>query len=393
MHKITDVAIILQNAAAWRAAHPSPAVTGQAGGAGRPILWIYEYCRHLSRERMAAVTLRLPASILFLAVLQGHAQSTANTKGSDAISPARMRSVLQGMGLEFTEKSSDDSAAFAFPLNGRTVTLLSRVKGFHLSACFENHFAPMKANQWNREHFSTGVYLDEQGCAALRADVNFGGSITDEMIEEFIGGFFTDMTIYAKFLTESPPAPDTPSAPPPAGPADRPTSPIGPMEWSQLGQNTKSAPPWTEAATPVPGLLNINRNISLKYDPDRWTQTEPDNDGHLVLVHSSGGGHAVVIAERIAVSRSSVEDIALANAQSVDPQARIVFRGQRRVNGVDVRFLKIEAEVNAVPMAYWGCFYGGEYGTVQVVAYTAKTLLSEYEKDFMDLLNGLMVSK
>jgi hypothetical protein len=83
----------------------------------------------------------------------------------------------------------------------------------------------------------------------------------------------------------------------------------------------------------------------------------------------------------------------LANAQSVDPQARIVFRQQRRVNGVDVRFLKIEAEVDSVPMVYWGCFYGGEYGTVQVVTYTAKTLLPEYEEAFMDLLSGFMVSK
>ena len=83
----------------------------------------------------------------------------------------------------------------------------------------------------------------------------------------------------------------------------------------------------------------------------------------------------------------------MANAQSVDPKARIVFRQQRRVNGVDVRFLKIEAFVNAVPMAYWGCFYGGEYGTVQVVTYTAKAQLPAYEKDFMDLFDGLMVSK
>ena len=63
------------------------------------------------------------------------------------------------------------------------------------------------------------------------------------------------------------------------------------------------------------------------------------------------------------------------------------------VNGVDVRFLKIEAGVNAVPMVYWDCFYGGEYRTVQVVTYTAKTLLPEYEKEFMDFLNGFMVSK
>jgi hypothetical protein len=298
------------------------------------------------------------------------------------------------MGFEFTEKSSDDdSTAFAFQLNGHAVTLRSQEKSFRLSACVVDHSDPMKANQWNREHFSSGVYLDDQGRAGLRADVKFGGRFTNEMIEEFIRAFLTDVTICAKFLTESPPAPDTTATPPAAAPADGSPSPIGPMEWSQLGQNTKSVPPWPDADRSVAGLLKINRNISLKYDPDRWKLTGPDNDRGFVLTHTSGDVHALVIAERIAVPRSSVDDVALANAQSVDPKARIAFRQQRRINGVDVRFLKIEADVNGVPMVYWGCFYGGEYGTVQVVTYTEKALLPGYEKEFTDFLNGLMVSK
>jgi hypothetical protein len=339
------------------------------------------------------VTLRLSASILFLAVLTGQAQSTASTDEWATISPDSIRLVLKSMGFPFTEKSSDESTVFAFHLNGHIVNLLSQTKSIQLSACFDDPVDLMKANQWNRQHFSTGVRRDEQGCASLVSDVKFGGRVTNEMIEEFIGQFFTDVTIYAKFVIELPPDPNTPSASPGAGAADRSPSPIGPMEWSQLGQNTKSVPPWRDVARSVPGLLKINRNISLKYDPDRWRQTEPNNDGQLALAHSSGDGHALVIAERIAVPRGSVEDVALANAQSVDPKAKIVFRQQRRVNGVDVRFLKIEADVNAVPMVYWGCFYGGEYGTVQVVTYTAKTLLPEYEKEFMDFLNGFMVSK
>jgi hypothetical protein len=196
-----------------------------------------------------------------------------------------MRFLLQGMGFQFTEKSSDDSAAFAFHLNGHIVTLLSHVRSIQLSACFKDHVAPMKENQWNREHFSTRAYVDEQGCASLGAVVNFGGRVTNEMIEKFIGEFFTDLTIYAKFVTELPHAPNTPSAPPATGPADPSTSPIGPMEWSQLGQNTKRMPPWPDAARPVPGLPKINRNISLRYDPDRGRQTARDNDGQLALAH------------------------------------------------------------------------------------------------------------
>ena len=54
--------------------------------------------------------------------------------------------------------------------------------------------------------------------------------------------------------------------------------------------------------------------------------------------------------------------------------------------------LKIEAEINTVPMVYWGYYYAGQGSTVQVVTYTTKALLPKSENDFMELLNGLTVS-
>ena len=103
--------------------------------------------------------------------------------------------------------------------------------------------------------------------------------------------------------------------------------------------------------------------------------------------------HALVLSERTAVPLDSVEDIALANAQSVDPHARVVFRHRRWVKGIAFWFLKIEATVETIPMVYWGYFYVGEDGTVQVITYTEKSRLPEYEQGFADFLNGLTVSR
>ena len=89
----------------------------------------------------------------------------------------------------------------------------------------------------------------------------------------------------------------------------------------------------------------------------------------------------------------SVEDVALANAQSVDPHARVVARNRSWVKGVAFVFLKIEATVGTTPMVYWGYYYVDEGCTVQVVTYTEKSQLPEYERSFMDFLNGLTVSR
>lgn len=350
---------------------------------------------HLSRERTASVNLRYSAPIMLLTALLGHAQPAANTNRSTTISDARMRTLLQGMGIDFTESSSDDSTVFAFQLNDHTVALLNHVTSMQLSACFEGPVDMLRANQWNQVHYSTRVYVDQHGCGSLGATVGFAGGLTNEMLEAFISQFCTDVTIYAKYVSDPPSDPIAPPVPSGAGVQQvvRSSSPIGTMAWTQVGQYTKLRAPWPDAAKSAPGLLKIYRNISLKYDPGQWKLTASHNEGEFDLSHSSGDAHALVIAEPGVVPLDVISDIALANAQSADPNAKVVFRDKRRVNGAVVYFLKIEANVDTVPMVYWGYFYAGESGTVQVVASTTKNLLPQYQKDFLDLLNGFMVSK
>ena len=51
--------------------------------------------------------------------------------------------------------------------------------------------------------------------------------------------------------------------------------------------------------------------------------------------------------------------------------------------------MKIEAEVKGIPLIYSDYLFSGNNGTVQVITYTGKYLLGEYERDFVGFLNGL----
>lgn len=338
---------------------------------------------------------RISASILLLIVLPGRGQTPVKEVRSAVISDARMRSLLRGMGFDFTEASTGNLTAFAIHLDGHLVTVVNQVKGLSLSTCFKGGVEPMKGNQWNREHFSTRAYVNENGCGSLGADITFGGGSTNQMIQDFVHGFCTDVAVFAKFLASSPADPDTPVPSPEAGDQslDRRPTPIGPMAWSQLGPYKKRTPRLPAGTESVSGLLKIDSNISLKYDPDQWRLAARHGDGQFAFSHSSGEGHALVISERTALSPDSIQDVALANAQSVDPHASIGFRNKIRANGVPLWFLKIEVTVETIPMIYWGYFYSGESGTVQVVTYAEKSRFPEYEQSFMDLLSGLMVSR
>ncbi len=330
---------------------------------------------------------RLPASILLLTVFLAQAQPASNAERSTEVSHATMRSILRDMRLEFTETPSGDSAAFDLQLNGHKVRMLSEIKDMKLSSCFDSGVAFLKMNPWNQEHFFTAASLDESGCPSLRADVGFAGGVTKAMIEEWIGDFSTAVTVFARFVAEPPPG-DTGVQPT----ADRPTSPIGTMAWSQPRAGATDTPPLPGPAESVPGLLRIDPNTTLKFNPDKWKQTPSHEAGQFALLHSSGDGHALVIAEPVAVPLDSIQDVALENARLADPDAKMVFREKRKINGVVLWVLKIEAKTGTVPMVYWGYYYAGQNGTVQVVTYTTKTLLPGSESDFMELLNGLVVS-
>lgn len=327
---------------------------------------------------------RVSASILLLMLLPGRAQTPVEGARPATISDDRMRSILRGMEFDFTEDSTGGSTTFTFHLEGILVTLLNQIKGLSLSSCFDGDVDLMKGNQWNREHFSTRTSINDKGCFSLRSDLSFGGGLSNQMIQDFVRQFCTDVAVFARFLVDSPARTQS---------LDRLASPIGAMAWSQIGPYTKRMPPSPRSTGSVPGLLKIDSKVSWKYDPDQWRPAASDVDGQVPFTHASGGSHALVISEPIAVPLASVEDVALANAQSVDPRARVIFRNRNWVKGVASSFLKIEATVGTIPMVYWGYFYVGEGGTVQVFTYTEKSQLPKYELGFMDFLNGLTVSK
>jgi hypothetical protein len=326
-------------------------------------------------------------SILLLVVPSVGAQVPAKGDRQAPISGDRVRSLLRDMAVNFTEDSSGGSSDIGIQLPGHVIRLRYRVDGLSLGVCYEGGVEPIKANQWNRQHFSTRVAPDEKGCAALEADATFGGGATDQMIREFVRQFCTAVVVFDRFLTLG--RDQELQAQAPAGvPARRARVPAPQaMAWSQPEASARAV-----ECESTPGLLKISANVLLKHDPKQWRVVASEGDGLFAFEHAAGG-RAVVLIERTAVPLDSIEDVALANAQSVDPQAKVVFRNRPWVNGVATWFLRIEATVDAVPMVYWGHFYAGDGGTIQVVTYAEKSRYREYEQRLTEFLNGLTVSR
>jgi hypothetical protein len=149
-------------------------------------------------------------------------------------------------------------------------------------------------------------------------------------------------------------------------------------------------------ALPTPGLLPLTSKISLSYNPKQWKQGPSDKNDDAdtyTFSHSSGAGYAVITTLQLPLPLDTLPDIVLAGIRSEDPDAAIVFREKRMVNGTEMWFIKIEGKVRNVPVIFCTYLYSNTAGMVQVTTFTRKTGFGEYEKDFMDFLNGLRISE
>ena len=132
---------------------------------------------------------------------------------------------------------------------------------------------------------------------------------------------------------------------------------------------------------------------ALAFDPSKWKQTKSETGGKLNFQHISGDGYAMIIAERIAIPAEQFRDLAIANMHEVAPDGRVVEETRRKVNGADVRVMRLEGTAKGIAFTFLGYYYSGPAGSVQVVTYTGTALFDEYRADFEEFLNGLKVGK
>lgn len=53
--------------------------------------------------------------------------------------------------------------------------------------------------------------------------------------------------------------------------------------------------------------------------------------------------------------------------------------------------MKFEGTVRGISLTYYGYYYGGKQGAIQLLSFTGRDLFQKYEKDLTDLLNGLEI--
>ncbi len=153
-------------------------------------------------------------------------------------------------------------------------------------------------------------------------------------------------------------------------------------------------PSYTKDPTAKKRIETSVGDFALWVDEAKWKQDKAESDGVLEFSNVSRGGVGVkVIVEDTGVPLGRLRDLVLANFRSAAEKIKVTFEEKRIVNGRRVLALQVAATVKGLPAKYWGYYYGGSSGTIQVMGWMIGTAArNEDIEELTRFLNGLEIS-
>lgn len=150
--------------------------------------------------------------------------------------------------------------------------------------------------------------------------------------------------------------------------------------------------PVTKPAEAKTLFKSAQGGFGIWYDNTKWViVNQADDQGRIHFKLKRGDAYAFVLIEEIGIPIATLREVALENAKAAAPDARIIFEENRTVNKTQVLCMKIEGTVKGIPFRYYGYYYGGKQGSIQLLTFTGQGIFEKYEQDFTDFLNGLEI--
>lgn len=150
-----------------------------------------------------------------------------------------------------------------------------------------------------------------------------------------------------------------------------------------------------DSAWPMVTLEGKEVKYKFAYNFNRWERitdkAQMDEDAEYEFRHRL----LDVTAEIIPESHGGVGDVADLTFQRIkekhDPEAEVLSKITRMVNGGELAFQKMRVTLRGVPYIFFGDFYTGKEATIQFVVSCPEVLVDKYIDDIMELLNSLEI--
>ncbi|MCK5127327.1 MAG: hypothetical protein KAR42_13815 [candidate division Zixibacteria bacterium] len=131
----------------------------------------------------------------------------------------------------------------------------------------------------------------------------------------------------------------------------------------------------------------INNNLWIK------AELGLNRESKIEFEHIGGEVQALLLYKDHKVSPEEFYETILLNAKKVSRDSKVVFNETRLVNGHEILCMRIDGTIDYVPFSYYGYYYTGFIGTIQLITIISPDLFEEYEYELTDFLDGLLINK
>lgn len=133
-------------------------------------------------------------------------------------------------------------------------------------------------------------------------------------------------------------------------------------------------------------------NLGFWLDPKKWSfkKAITNEEAEYELEFKGGDLYGMIISEKVEIPLETLKELAITNAKSVSPDARIVKEEYRLVNGKKVLLLQMNGTMKGIKFSYYGYYYSNSKGTIQFITYTSQALMNTHLGVCEELLNGLI---
>jgi len=278
------------------------------------------------------------------------------------ISMAQIRSLLDELKIKYEENQEEKYVYFNFELDSYNLTLFRYPDSLLLQAHFNDKLKVAQANNWNQTAQFGRAYLDKEDHPYVEADLRFEGGVTPGALKAFVVRFPEVVDDFVNSLDLS---------------------------------ETKVAPALPTRTKPDTSLAKYDLSFggyTLWYDALKWTPMEPTPDGRREFNNVNGQSYVIVVSEAIPFPLTAFEEIAIENAKKLDPNAKLLSKERRMVNGTEMQVLHFTATRATIPFHFYGYYSASATGSAQVVTYTAESVFDANLAAFDAFLDGLTIT-
>ncbi|MBI3259538.1 MAG: hypothetical protein HYZ54_08720 [Ignavibacteriae bacterium] len=138
---------------------------------------------------------------------------------------------------------------------------------------------------------------------------------------------------------------------------------------------------------------SVVKGFEFWMDGKKWiTAKKKDTENaEFQFNHIDGNCSIMIFSDKSYVPADDYSQQFIDNLHTSSPDAKIVNEEKRIINGVDVRFVSVDAVFDKITFRYFICFYSGKKGTTQIISYTPKNIFPEFEKEIIDFMSGFVI--